>query len=183
MTKNPSQVLKDEHTVIKKMQDIIYAIDLRWNNNPEKYEALVNKLIHFFREYSDRFHHHKEELVLFEEMRRHPDFALVEIIDVLEDHHEMFREYTREISRDLQAKNYERVQATLHKYIHQLLDHIAVEDDELFGMAEQVFSENELERIYFKFQDIDLELGEKVKKELEQYPSDIMKEIDLKLQS
>ena len=49
-----------------------------------------------------------------------------------------------------------------------LLDHIAAENDELFVLAETLMSEDELETIYFKFKDIDMELGEVNKIELEE---------------
>ena len=58
------------------------------------------------------------------------------------------------------------MQELLTGYINDLLDHIAVENDELFIMAESLFNEDELERMYFLFQDIDMELGQVRKQEL-----------------
>lgn len=170
---NPSQMLMDEHTIIKKIENIINSMDLLWEKDNEKYKTLVSRMLYFFKEYSDRFHHYKEEQILFPEMRNHPDFKLSEIIDELEDHHVMFREYTQEINDLCQSNECAKSYQVLKKYIDNLLDHIAVEDDELFSMAENLFSSNEYEKLYFRFKDIDLELGEDFKKNLEKIPQEL----------
>lgn len=166
-------MLMDEHSVIKKTESIIRGMDQLWVNNPEKYKANVFRLLHFFKEYSDKFHHYKEEEVLFPEMRNHPDFTLDEIIDELEDHHKMFREYAADIKGCIENDQLEKAHDILNKYIHNLLDHIAIEDDELFSMAESIFSPKEFENIYFKFQDIDRELGIDYKEDLEKITRDL----------
>ena len=71
----------------------------------------------------------------------------------------MFRETVAEIEAAAQDKDWPKTQKLLKAYINDLLDHIAVENDELFNMAESVFSDDELERIYFLFEDIDRDLG------------------------
>jgi len=48
-----------------------------------------------------------------------------------------------------------------------LLDHIAAENEELFVLAENLMDEHQLETIYFKFVDVDMELGESRKKDFE----------------
>ena len=171
----PSQVLKNEHDVIVQMYDIVTALNRTWEENTQDYINSVTQMIRFFREYSDRYHHYKEETILFEELRRHPDFTLGELVDVLEEHHVLFREYTREIIDMLQSGSFPEAQNILQKYIAQLMDHIAVEDEELFGLADHLFSEQELERIYFQFQDVDRELGVELKKDLERIPINMQK--------
>ena len=55
-----------------------------------------------------------------------------------------------------------------------MLDHIGAENDELFSLAENLMGEDDLETIYFKFKDIDMELGEDRKRELEESISVLM---------
>jgi len=162
-----------EHEVISSAENLLPLLDGYWNTAPEAYEGHIRSLLTFFREYSDEFHHHKEEEILFPKLSKHPEFALQDIIDELEDHHEIFREHTQEIEDELEAKNYEKVQSILASYIDQLLDHIAAENDELFIMAEGLFNEDELETIFFQFQDVDEELGSDRKEELAQTVSKI----------
>ena len=171
---DPSHLLKEEHVIIKQVENIIYAMDRLWEKDPLNYSDMVTKLLRFFKEYSDQFHHQKEEAILFKEMRDHPDFMLGEIIGELEQHHAAFRNYTREIAAQLAEGQYKKAQLILEKYIHQLLDHIAVEDDEFFSMAETLFNKGELEKLYFRFKDVDRNLGEEAKKELEKIPGELL---------
>ena len=165
---NPIQVLMNEHEVISSVEGIIQSLDKNWETDEDKYAEKVKQLLRFFREYSDSFHHHKEEQVLFKELIDNPDFTLDDIITELEDHHEMFRATVGEIQEAVDQKEWSKVQNLLERYINDLLDHIAVENDELFIMAESLFSEEELERMYFLFEDIDMELGKERKQELEE---------------
>lgn len=167
-THNPMQILRDEHEVICLAENIIKSLDKSWEQDETKYLKNVTDLLKFFREYSDHFHHYKEEDVLFKELKNNPGFMLHEIITELEEHHIGFRESVVEISEALVRREWTAAQNLLNHYINNLLDHIAVENDELFIMAESVFSVEELERMYFKFEDIDNNLNKKKKKELEQ---------------
>lgn len=170
---NASQLLMAEHDVIKNVEIVIIRIKSLWEKDPEKYKTILYQLIYFFKEYSDKYHHYKEEQVLFPEMINHPDFKLIEIIEELEDHHVMFREFTREISVLAEQNKFKESQSILEKYVDNLLDHIAIEDDELFNMAENLFTAKEYEKIYFRFKDIDAELGENKKNELEKTPAQL----------
>lgn len=163
---NPIQVLMDEHEIISSVEARIKELNNSWLDNAENYKKNVLTLLAFFKEYSDKFHHHKEEEVLFKELRNNPDFILNDIVEELEGHHDMFRDSTKEIEEAIKNDKYEKVQELLTGYINDLLDHIAVENDELFIMAESLFNEDELERMYFLFQDIDMELGQVRKQEL-----------------
>src|SRR3972149_136606 len=94
---NPIKVLVDEHEVIRSTEHIIQALDKSWETDENKYAENIVHLLQFFREYSDHFHHSKEEDVLFKELKNNPDFLLPEIINELEEHHQAFRETVAEI--------------------------------------------------------------------------------------
>ncbi len=166
MKYNPIKILLDEHELIAQVEDIIENLNDSWQDDSGKYEKAVKSLIAFFREYADGYHHRKEEEVLFPAICDHPDFILQELIDELEQHHEDFRECTKEIEEALEEKEFEKSYNVLTNYLQDLLDHIAVENDEFFVLAESLLDEDELETIYFKFKDIDMELGEDRKIEL-----------------
>ena len=167
MEYNPIESLFNEHDIICKAQEIVEHLENTWVSSPDKYETTLLRLLHFFREYADGYHHRKEEEILFPALKNHPDFVLEEILDEFEQHHEDFRESLSEIERSLVAEDYERSYRLLVAYLQDLLDHISAENDELFVLAETLMSEEQLETIYFKFKDIDMELGEINKIELE----------------
>ncbi len=173
-TTNPTGLLMDEHEIIMQADKAINLLDSLWLTDPDSYKKNATLLLRFFAEYSDKFHHQKEEQVLFDEMNNHPEFILQEIIGELEEHHEMFRVYAADIKEALEANDYPEAHKVFKKYMNELQDHIAVENDELFSMADSLFSEEELDKIYFRFKDIDMELNESEKINLAKIPGDII---------
>ena len=167
MENNPIDTMLEEHNIITRTERIIEKLDHVWESDADKYQDLVGKLIIFFRDFADGFHHQKEEQVLFPAIKNHPDFILDELLDEFEQHHEDFREYSVEIQTSLAEEDYTETQKVLSTYIEELMGHISAENDELFIMAENLLDHDSLEEIYFKFKDIDLELGEDNKKNLE----------------
>ncbi|PKP48975.1 MAG: hypothetical protein CVT95_03830 [Bacteroidetes bacterium HGW-Bacteroidetes-12] len=167
MEHNPLSVMYNEHDVIVKTEKIINNLANTWEQNAIQYAEKVKKLVEFFREYADGYHHRKEEDVLFPAIKDHPDFVLQEIIDEFETHHEDFRAYAAEIIESVNEGDYARSYKVLKQYIGDLLDHIAAENDELFVLAENLMDKQQLETLYFKFMDIDMELGEERKQEFE----------------
>jgi hemerythrin-like domain-containing protein len=166
MSNNPINYLIAEHDVISRVEQLIPHLENYWNTDRNAYEKIIQSLFTFFKEYADKFHHFKEEQVLFPKMNAHHDFTQQVLIAELEDHHELFREYLSSMKTFLEEKNYEKVHAILKTYVNELLDHIGAENDELFVMAESLFTDDEIETMYFDFKDIDRELGEDKKQEL-----------------
>lgn len=156
----------DEHDLISSAEPCIRALNGSWEQDAEAYSTKVRTLLDFFRDYSDRFHHHKEEAVLFKSISENPQFMLHDLIAELEDHHENFRDALREVEGTMEKQDWVGTQKLLERYMNDLLDHIAVENDEFFVMAESISSESELEKMYFLFEDIDLELGKERKRVL-----------------
>ena len=173
MENNPVKTLAAEHKVIERVEIVVNLLDRLWETEPVQYKEFITKLIRFFKDYSDIYHHQKEETVLFPELDAHPEFFLHAIIHELEAHHEAFRDSVKEIENALNQDEFVITHSILKQYINDLLDHIAVENEELFIMAENMFSVRELENMYFKFKDIDAELGEDIKTELENIPKEI----------
>ncbi|MCC6722363.1 MAG: hemerythrin domain-containing protein [Bacteroidia bacterium] len=171
---NPVNLLIEEHNIIKE------AIEIAKNsrkllNDSEKYENTVRELIVFFRNYADNYHHHKEEQILFPEMVKANEMLEQGIVFEMFENHSDFRELISGIENFLNNKNYEKSQNLLEQYCEALLDHIAVEDDEVFEIAKSLFDDNELEKIYFRFLDTDSEIGVEGKDELKLKLNEIKK--------
>jgi hemerythrin-like domain-containing protein len=71
------------------------------------------------------------------------------------------------IESSVESGKYKDAHTAFEKYAENLLDHIAVEDDEVFQIPETIFDESEMERIYFRFMDCDADLGASEKKKME----------------
>jgi len=164
--KNPIKVLFDEHEIIISAIDIAKEADKLIASNEIVYEKLIRDLISFFRLYADQYHHYKEEQILFPEMSKKNELLEDGVIKEMFENHEDFRDMIKNIETFLDKKEYVKAQQQLNSYAEALLDHIAVENDEVFQMAESLFEKEELEKIYFRFDDCDREVGEKKKTEL-----------------
>lgn len=162
------QMLFDEHEMIVNALDAAKQLKTQIGKNDKQYEQNVRDLIDFFRNYADNFHHHKEEQILFPAMKKKNELLGDGVLKEMFDNHEDFRETTKNIEKSLDEKNYAQAQKQLEAYTEALLDHIAVENDEVFQMAETLLSEDELDKIFYEFEDADIELGSGKKQEYEE---------------
>ncbi len=162
---NSLKMLFNEHDVITKAAYLAKNAESLIGVNDEEYELTISELIRFFRVYADQYHHYKEEEILFPEMAKKSEMLAEGILKEMLDNHEFFRETLREIESNLKDQNYPEVARGINEYTEALLDHIAVENEELFHMAYSLFTEDELDKIYFRFIDLDSVLGESKKKD------------------
>ena len=162
---NSLKVLFDEHDIIAAAAAIAKNASGLIGENNEDYELIMSELIRFFRVYADQYHHHKEEEILFPEMAKKSELLASGIIKEMFDNHAYFRELIGDIECDLEQQNYVEASVKMDEYIEALLDHIAVENEEVFQAACSLFTEDELENIYYRFTDLDRELGETKKKD------------------
>ncbi len=164
---NPIETLYEEHNII--IDAINIAYDLRKIiDNSDLYEEQANSLIMFFKEFADKYHHQKEETVLFPQMIKANELLESGVVQEMYENHEDFRKLINEIEKSIKNKDFENAQEKLEQYIGALTDHIAVENEEVFEIAQTLFNENDLEKIYYKFKDIDSEFGEKDKNLLQE---------------
>jgi len=161
------EVLYNEHEIIKSIINHREKISSLAKSNPGQYKNTITELIGFFRNYADKFHHYKEEKLLFPLMCEKSEMLKYSLIEEMLDNHRDFRKLVLSIESTVNSENYEETNKLLFEYTEMLLDHIAVEDDELFQMAGTLFDGNELEKMYYDFQDIDRELGLEIKYNLE----------------
>lgn len=171
------KTLFDEHEVIMEAIHLAKQSEELIAEDKEQYEKTVRALIRFFRYYADGYHHYKEEQILFPEMSKKNELLEDGVIKEMLENHEDFRDMMGNIEKLLDAKDYARAQQQLNKYTEAMLDHIAVENDEVFHSAETLMDEDELEKINFRFMDCDREVGDeqknKIKLDKEQLVSEL----------
>jgi hemerythrin-like domain-containing protein len=156
---NAIEMLYGEHEIIISALSITQTLKGLSDQKPEEYEETVRKLLVFLRGFADEFHHYKEEMILFPEIAKKNELLAEGVIKEMIENHEDFREMIQNIDDRLKEKEYEKAQKQLEAYVNMLLDHIAVENEELFQAAESLFTPAELENINYRFHDIDREFG------------------------
>lgn len=163
------EILYTEHDIIQKAAEQAQKAGELIGKNDDQYKEQMQKLIFFFRTYADEYHHSKEEAILFPAMLEKNELLKDGILQEMLENHEDFRDLLSSIEKELNQGNLQNSQRLIMKYTEALLDHIAVENDEVFIVAESLFNDNELENIFFRFKDSDRAIGEKQKLELEQF--------------
>lgn len=173
--KQAIQLLFDEHALIVQATEAAKGARALLDKDTATYEKVIREMIVFFRIYADRFHHHKEELILFPEMQKKNELLSGGILKEMLDNHVEFRQMVKDVENHLDEKKYIGAQTQLEAYCEMLLDHIAVENDEVFPIAESLFSEEELDKISGRFEDCDSEIGIQKKQELSEIIGEIEK--------
>lgn len=171
------KMLYDEHDNISRAIEITKNAKKLIGKNDKEYESIARELIGFFKVYGDQYHHHKEEEILFPEMTKKNELLTDGIIKEMFDNHANFRELIHTIESDIEQKKFNDASLKMDEYTEALLDHIAVENEELFQTADVLFTGDELENIYYRFIDMDNELGKTKKKEL----TDLLHSLNQKL--
>lgn len=164
---NPSlHILFDEHKVIVSTVDTCRQIKSLIGKNDQQYVAAIRALLDFFRAYADRYHHYKEEIILFPEMNKRNPLLAEGILKEMYENHEVFREMLSLVEKHVAEKQFSRAQQSLEDYTERLMEHIAVENEEVFQIAETLLQAKELEDLHFRFVDCDRELGNTTKEAL-----------------
>lgn len=152
------EILMQEHHHIKKAIAGTQALFLSIAHGKATLNEVKNR-INFFRKYADSYHHYKEEKVLFPEMIKRNEMLEFGVIQEMLENHEDFREMLAEIEQLSNEGDAPAAQQKFDKYARALLEHIAVEDDEVFQIAETLMNEDELLTVLYLFEDCDRELG------------------------
>lgn len=169
--------LYNEHEMIMEATEVAKEAAALIGKDDARYASTVKDLLIFFKTYADEYHHHKEEEVLFPLMLESNEMLGDGVLKEMLENHEEFRDMLDAIAKDLEAGRLPQVRDGLAKYNEALLDHMAVENDEVFHMALTLLDDNMLDRIGFQFEDHDRETGTERKEELAERVRGLRKEL------
>mgnify|MGYP001616597094 CR=1 FL=1 len=166
MASKATDILYCEHDVILDALDAADRIGVLLGKNDEEFLRRAESLLKFFREYGDQYHHKKEEEYLFPEMMKKNELIGEGILAEMLENHSDFREMLARTEKCLKSNLLVEANEIILKYSQALRDHIAVENDEVFQMAETLLTEEECVKLGHRFDDADRELGLERKEEL-----------------
>lgn len=142
----PLKRLVDEHTIIKKWIGLIPQVIKNIDIESESGSQLISDGLDFIRSYADKFHHAKEEDILFE----HTDKNLDIIKTILADH-ETARGYVKAVSAALEIRDKEAITDHLSAYKGLLTEHIKKEDEILYPWIDRGLSITQVGELFAKF--------------------------------
>lgn len=178
----PTETLKHEHQIIlmvlRAAEREAQSIEATGKVHPDK----VGKLVEFFRNFADRCHHAKEETHLFVRMERRGVPVEGGPTSVMLREHDEGRRRVTAIAQALsQAATDDQssvatVQQNLLAYIELLRQHIDKEDNVLYPMADELFTEQDQQELAQAFEKIEAEeMGEGVHEKYHQLAHELAK--------
>ncbi|MEK7827048.1 MAG: hemerythrin domain-containing protein, partial [Thermodesulfobacteriota bacterium] len=142
----PIKRLVDEHLLIKKWLALIPEVIKNIDVTSREGRKVVAEGIDFISSYADKFHHAKEEAILFTYFD-----GQAEIIRAMLSDHETGRRHVRAMREALDKEDKDAVIQHLQAYRDLLADHIKKEDEILFPWMDGNLSETDKNAIAGEF--------------------------------
>jgi hemerythrin-like domain-containing protein len=156
---NAIEILVEEHKLILRGLDQLTtaAEKIVRNQNPPR--ELFEKAAVFSRDFTNKFHHYKEEIVMFGLLAQKHLGEIDGETERLRSQHEILRNFMSEIADSLDgySRNSEtevrRLHRNLSEYIETLRRHIHAEDKIFYPLAEKTLSAEEMRDMTAKFEE------------------------------
>lgn len=136
-----TQVLSGEHKIILKVISALKEECARLNLSKKIDKEFFEKTIDFIRNYADKFHHAKEEDILFVEFCKNAHKAHCNPVDQMLYEHKQGREYVKNMETAVLNGNIDDLVKNASGYAELLEEHIFKEDTILYPMMDEVFDE------------------------------------------
>lgn len=168
---NLTKDLVEEHKLIKRMIDVLENAVNRLGKGEIAEPVIFEQATDFIRNFADKFHHAKEEDILFKEMVKKGMPEKDSPIEAMLIEHDQGRAFVKGVikSTDEWKKGNKKAIAEIIRnargYIELLREHIEKEDDILYPLAERMFTEEEKDKLIEKFKKAEVEKGGEAKVE------------------
>ncbi len=146
---NITQELVKEHIIILKGLKLLRIARDKIENNQHPPKSFFEKAVPFFRNYADKYHHYKEEFLMFGFLAQKKEGQLDLEIGSLRHQHELGRDCINRIEKSINGyamKNEIAITSLLQNmasFISVLSRHIYREDNIFFPMVEKELSIDE----------------------------------------
>jgi hemerythrin-like domain-containing protein len=158
MKRDITQALKDEHQLILRMLALLEKnAALTAEGSFRDYQFYLNG-VDFIRNYADRFHHAKEEDILFEALIENGMPRENSPVAAMLMEHDLGRAFVKGMeeaaTRALNGEpgQDEAIVSNARGYLEMLREHISKEDDILYPLAERVIPEGKRDGIVAGYQ-------------------------------
>jgi hemerythrin-like domain-containing protein len=150
----PMKMLVDEHVLIKRLVALIPAIVENLDAKSEEGRQIILDTVDFIRSYADKFHHAKEEKILF----KYFDDSL-DMLQVMYEDHKQGRGHVQAILEALDSKDETAIAKHLTAYGALLSQHIKKEDEILLPWMDRNLSISRIGKLFKEFKAADDNIG------------------------
>lgn len=175
----PFHILKHEHRVIERAMRALDGVCMRLEGGNKVPAPVLLELADFIATFADRYHHGKEETLLFPALERRGITRDGGPLGVMEYEHQVERELIADLQqaidlyreRDLEgAQNF--VEAA-RAYLRLLVGHIEKEDSILFRIGDEMLDDEEKDSLAESFKQVDVALGSRTLQDYERIASEM----------
>lgn len=132
-----TRILADEHRYILKVAGALKTETTALAEGKPLDTAFFNNAVDFIRNYADKFHHAKEEDILFAEFCNNLENAHCNPVEQMLHEHETGRNYVRGLEDAVRRKSVPDVIENARGYASLIEEHIYKEDNIFYPMADQ----------------------------------------------
>ncbi len=150
----PIKKLVEEHVLIKKWVALIPEVIKNLDVESEEGRQLILDGVDFIRSYADKYHHAKEEEILFKYFDEDLD-----ILKVMHEDHKQARGHVKAIREALDRKDKAATAKHLNAYGGLLTEHIKKEDEILYPWMDKNLSVTQIGELFSKFNEADEQIG------------------------
>jgi hemerythrin-like domain-containing protein len=150
----PMKKLVDEHVLIKRWIALIPKVVKHLDVETESGRQLIRDGIDMIRSYADRYHHAKEEDILFKYFDQNS-----EILQVMYEDHTTGRGYVKAMLEALERKDKNSLGEHLMAYRQLLSEHIKKEDEILYPWMDRILTTRQIGELFAKFSEVDNQMG------------------------
>ncbi len=152
-TSKTSKILMDEHKNILKVVDALEKECEKIAKGEFVNEDFLKKTIDFIRNYADKFHHAKEEDILFKEFEnaKAKKESHCNPTEQMLYEHDLGRKYVAGIEIGMNKRNRKMIIENAMEYVYLIRDHISKEDNVLFPMTDDALDKKAKDKMLIKF--------------------------------
>jgi hemerythrin-like domain-containing protein len=150
----PIQKLVDEHVLIKRWIALIPEVIIDLDVESEQSQQLIRDGVDMIRSYADKFHHAKEEEILFKYFDENLD-----ILKVMHEDHTHARGLVKVMLDALERRDQKTISENLMAYRELLTEHIRKEDEILYPWMDNQLSTRQVGELFTKFAEADQQMG------------------------
>jgi len=153
----PLKRLVDEHTLIKKLVGLLPQVIDNIQVESEEGRKLILQTVNFIRFYADKYHHAKEEEILFRYFDENSD-----ILKAMRQEHDEARSHVRAVLEALDNKDKNAIAEHLNAYHNLLTEHIRKEDEILYPWMDRNLTVTQVGELFSAFAEVEEKMDKNV---------------------
>ncbi|MGR3219474.1 MAG: hemerythrin domain-containing protein [Candidatus Anammoxibacter sp.] len=144
-------ILSNEHKNISKVIEAVNAECAGLESGKETDKVFFEKTVEFIQNYADKFHHAKEENILFVELHKDGVEMHCDPIPQMLHEHDLGRGFVKGMIEGLNENSKDTIVKNAKAYTDLIREHIFKEDNMLYPMADEALKSDAQESMLVKF--------------------------------